>query len=539
MKKRIFGLLLALVMIVGMIPMTAITAFAADEDVPWVAVGGVKMYAGDTINGDSGSASFDGSTLTLTDYSTSNAYTYDTYVDREFAEYGYITTTNYKACIYSESKSPLTIHLKGINNIAATSSSSGEAVREHNCVRGIYTESCDLIITGTGTLNVDGTRAGTSEDTYDIYVHGTLYLRGGQLNYKEISASGNMKGLEGIRADFITVNGGTLHSQGRVSATYGLLLYDGNVEIASERVGIITSGPVRINGGFLDVWTTDESRYAISCDSFEYSSGVTVQAAVSANGILGSYSASEHTTYRRIRASGAPAEEKRSTLSGNIVGVASNRLVDIELYKSGNLVATKTVPGNGSYSFPDLESGGYTLRATANGYQGYGKNILMSDDVTHTINMTAFTDTYRIGGTIRGVASNAQVTVLLYSSDALVATTTLTGNGNYSFGNLESGSYTIKATANGYVEYSTSVTVDSSDVTHDISMILSEDPGDVDGDGNITSTDARLTLQFYAGKIGEESLNTAVADVDSDGNITSTDARLILQYYAGKITAWP
>ena len=63
--------------------------------------------------------------------------------------------------------------------------------------------------------------------------------------------------------------------------------------------------------------------------------------------------------------------------------------------------------------------------------------------------------------------------------------------------------------------------------------------GDVDGDGNITSTDARLTLQFYAGKIGEESLNTAVADVDSDGNITSTDARLILQYYAGKITAWP
>ncbi|MBO5797688.1 MAG: hypothetical protein J6R77_05010 [Clostridia bacterium] len=39
--------------------------------------------------------------------------------------------------------------------------------------------------------------------------------------------------------------------------------------------------------------------------------------------------------------------------------------------------------------------------------------------------------------------------------------------------------------------------------------------------------------------MGEESLNTAVADVDGDGNITSTDARLILQYYAGKITAWP
>ena len=63
--------------------------------------------------------------------------------------------------------------------------------------------------------------------------------------------------------------------------------------------------------------------------------------------------------------------------------------------------------------------------------------------------------------------------------------------------------------------------------------------GDVDGDGQITSTDARLTLQFYAGKIGEDDLILAAADVDGDGTITSTDARLILQYYAGKIEDFP
>ncbi|MBO5797346.1 MAG: hypothetical protein J6R77_03250 [Clostridia bacterium] len=63
--------------------------------------------------------------------------------------------------------------------------------------------------------------------------------------------------------------------------------------------------------------------------------------------------------------------------------------------------------------------------------------------------------------------------------------------------------------------------------------------GDVDGDGGITSTDARLVLQYYAGKVGESNLNLAVADVDSDGGITSTDARLILQKYAGKIRDWP
>ena len=63
--------------------------------------------------------------------------------------------------------------------------------------------------------------------------------------------------------------------------------------------------------------------------------------------------------------------------------------------------------------------------------------------------------------------------------------------------------------------------------------------GDVDGDETITSTDARLVLQYYAGKITEEDLNIDLADVDGDGDITSTDARLILQYYAGKIDSFP
>ena len=63
--------------------------------------------------------------------------------------------------------------------------------------------------------------------------------------------------------------------------------------------------------------------------------------------------------------------------------------------------------------------------------------------------------------------------------------------------------------------------------------------GDVDGDETITSTDARLVLQYYAGKITEEDLNIDLADVDGDGDITSTDARLILQYYAGKIEGFP
>ena len=64
--------------------------------------------------------------------------------------------------------------------------------------------------------------------------------------------------------------------------------------------------------------------------------------------------------------------------------------------------------------------------------------------------------------------------------------------------------------------------------------------GDADGDGKITSTDARLTLQLSVNKInGSEVADPAALDIDGDGKVTSTDARLVLQYAVGKLKDWP
>ena len=70
-------------------------------------------------------------------------------------------------------------------------------------------------------------------------------------------------------------------------------------------------------------------------------------------------------------------------------------------------------------------------------------------------------------------------------------------------------------------------------------VIITGDWGNVDGDSRITTTDARLTLQYAAKKIGEDKLNVALADVDGDGKINTTDARLILQRAANKIQKFP
>ena len=59
--------------------------------------------------------------------------------------------------------------------------------------------------------------------------------------------------------------------------------------------------------------------------------------------------------------------------------------------------------------------------------------------------------------------------------------------------------------------------------------------GDVDGDGEVTSTDARLALQHSVDKIELTDEQKDVADVDGDGEVTSTDSRMILQASVGKI----
>ena len=64
-------------------------------------------------------------------------------------------------------------------------------------------------------------------------------------------------------------------------------------------------------------------------------------------------------------------------------------------------------------------------------------------------------------------------------------------------------------------------------------------PGDADGDGEITVTDALLTLQGSVGKITLSPEAQGRADVDGDGKITVTDALLILQRAVKKIEKFP
>lgn len=58
-------------------------------------------------------------------------------------------------------------------------------------------------------------------------------------------------------------------------------------------------------------------------------------------------------------------------------------------------------------------------------------------------------------------------------------------------------------------------------------------PGDIDFDGAVTATDARLALRVSVGLDSLSAQSTRIADVDKDGQITAADARLILRASVG------
>ncbi len=63
--------------------------------------------------------------------------------------------------------------------------------------------------------------------------------------------------------------------------------------------------------------------------------------------------------------------------------------------------------------------------------------------------------------------------------------------------------------------------------------------GNVNDNGTVDSTDARLVLQYAVKKIADNSLALKAADVNGNGTVDSTDARLVLQYAVKKIAKLP
>ena len=64
-------------------------------------------------------------------------------------------------------------------------------------------------------------------------------------------------------------------------------------------------------------------------------------------------------------------------------------------------------------------------------------------------------------------------------------------------------------------------------------------PGDINGDGRVTTMDAALVYAAYNGTTELTNVQLALADVNGDGEITNVDAAMIYAYYNGTLDSFP
>ena len=246
MKKKLFAILLSIVMVIGLLP---VTALAADPTVYDIWVDGVQVTSENKDNLFSGTVSYDPTTHTL---SLNNA----TLDNDTMSDYGIKTTI----------PSTLKIRLTGTNSITRTDSGGGV---------GIYLNYSNSVeITGDGTLvinvigkNYDGISTGADVKISDkarviINSKGGLGIAGRMVEID--GATVDSTGLyAGIDAHWLKIiNGADVTLKATQDGRNGAYIWKdqegngGDIELAASKVkatsyypGLYAAGNLTVNGG--------------------------------------------------------------------------------------------------------------------------------------------------------------------------------------------------------------------------------------------------------------------------------------------------
>ena len=126
------------------------------------------------------------------------------------------------------------------------------------------------------------------------------------------------------------------------------------------------------------------------------------------------------------------------------------------------------VNGSGNYSFGGLANGSYTVTPSEPGFTFAPASLPVTINVAdvNNANFTAASQTFSVSGTISPPASGSGATVTL--SGAASAVATADSSGNYSFGGLANGSYTVTPTKAGltFTPASQPATVNGANITN-------------------------------------------------------------------------
>ncbi|MBU7592485.1 carboxypeptidase regulatory-like domain-containing protein [Metabacillus halosaccharovorans] len=196
------------------------------------------------------------------------------------------------------------------------------------------------------------------------------------------------------------------------------------------------------------------------------------------NGIIGAFVNSDQVTPVEIALLANPG-----TITGTVTPIISNTLVQL-LDVNNLLIDSVLVSNDGSFSFQNLSPGVYTVTATAPNYSATSVGASVLANQTTNVSITMTPNPGSVSGNITDVIGNpignaaAQVFDL---NGILIATGFTSTEGNYTIGNLPSGSFTIVVNAQGFGQVSVGINVNPGEDLTGIDAILVANSGSING----------------------------------------------------------
>lgn len=150
-----------------------------------------------------------------------------------------------------------------------------------------------------------------------------------------------------------------------------------------------------------------------------------------------------------VTASVFTATQVTFTVSGTVTPAASGQGTILTLSSNGTTVATATADNTGSYSLSGIANGSYTLTPTKSGFTFSPANqpITINGANVTASSFTATALTFSISGIITGAGGS---TVTLSQNGTTITSATADASGNYSFGNVANGTYTVTPSQSGF-----------------------------------------------------------------------------------------
>lgn len=423
MKKKLFAILLSIVMVAGLLPATVLAAEPTVYDI-WV--DGVQVTSKNKDNLFSGTVSYDPTTHTL---SLNNA----TLDDDTMSDYGIKTTI----------PSTLKIRLTGTNSITRTDPGGGV---------GIYLNYSNSVeITGDGTLvinvigkNYDGISTGADVKISDkarviINSEGGLGIAGRmvEIDGATVDSTGLYAGIDAHRLKI--VNGADVTLKATQDKRNGAFIRKdnegngGDIELAASKVkatsyypGLYAAGDLTVNGGEVNCTSTaDGAIWAKGNILIKGGAKVTTDGKYPMGG-NGTFTVEEaEIDAKNTNTSNTPAISDRCVLAiangyhlnyakavdseGTVIDLLSSGTQYFALYKNVHFITKAVYPvsfvvtpggltnvvvkvnGQEVTGSVSLEAGTYPVEVTADNCKAYTGNITITADpatYTQTVAMT-------------------------------------------------------------------------------------------------------------------------------------------------------